>query len=269
MLDAIAESYVRLVLTVGNHDADYVDAYYGDPSWRASAESSTESLGQLQMEAERLIAAVGALSPSGEPMVELRQKYLRSQLLAVEARLRMLEGESFPFDEESAALYDAVAPHHGEAYFEALLANLDPLLPGEGSIDERWNRFRSGYVIPPEKLDAVFQAAITACRERTEPQLELPTDESFKLEYVKDKPWSGYNWYQGGFASLIQVNTDLPIYIDRAIDLACHEGYPGHHVYNALLEKHLVQGRGWVEFSIYPLFSPQSLIAEGTANFGT
>ncbi len=77
-----------------------------------------------------------------------------------------------------------------------------------------------------------------------------------------------YNWYQGSATSLIQVNTDLPIYIDRAIDLAAHEGYPGHHVYNALLEEHLVRGRGWIEFSVYALFSPQSLIAEGTANFG-
>ena len=76
------------------------------------------------------------------------------------------------------------------------------------------------------------------------------------------------NWYQGNFRSLIQVNTDLPIYIDRAIDLACHEGYPGHHVYNALLEQHLVKDLGWIEFTVYPLFSPQSLIAEGTANFG-
>jgi hypothetical protein len=164
MLDEVAKSYVRLVLTVGNHDADYVDAYYGDPSWRASAQNSTDSLGQLRVEAERLITAVSAISPSEDPMVVLRQKYLRTQLLAVKTRLRMLEGESLPFDEESAALYDAVAPHHGEAYFEALLANLDPLLPGEGSIDERWNRFRSGYVIPPDKLDVVFQAAITACR---------------------------------------------------------------------------------------------------------
>ncbi len=64
------------------------------------------------------------------------------------------------------------------------------------------------------------------------------------------------------------MNTDLPVYIGRAIDLAAHEGYPGHHVYNALLEKNLVRDRGWVEFSVYPLFSPQSLIAEGTANFG-
>jgi hypothetical protein len=64
------------------------------------------------------------------------------------------------------------------------------------------------------------------------------------------------------------MNTDLPIYIDRAVDLAAHEGYPGHHVYNSLLEANLYRKRGWVEFSVYALFSPQSLIAEGTANFG-
>jgi hypothetical protein len=88
------------------------------------------------------------------------------------------------------------------------------------------------------------------------------------VEYVTNKPWAGYNWYKGGFRSVIQVNTDLPIYIDRAVDLAAHEGYPGHHVYNALLEKNLLRDRGWVEFSVYALFSPQSLIAEGTANYG-
>ena len=96
----------------------------------------------------------------------------------------------------------------------------------------------------------------------------LPIGETFTVEYVNGKSWSGYNWYQGDFRSLIQVNTDLPIYIDRAIDLACHEGYPGHHVYNSLLEKTLVRDRGWVEFSVYALFSAQSLIAEGSANYG-
>ena len=88
------------------------------------------------------------------------------------------------------------------------------------------------------------------------------------VEYVSDKSWSGYNGYLGDSRSLIQVNTDLSIYVDRAIELACHGGYPGHHVYNALREKHLFRQRGWVEFSVYPLFSPRSLIAEGTANFG-
>jgi len=85
---------------------------------------------------------------------------------------------------------------------------------------------------------------------------------------VKDKSWSAYNWYKGNARSLIQVNIELPIGIDRILHLACHEGYPGHHIYNALLEARLVKEKGWMEFCVYPLFSPQSLIAEGTADFG-
>jgi hypothetical protein len=114
----------------------------------------------------------------------------------------------------------------------------------------------------------VFQAAIKECRARTLAHIALPPNESFTVEYVTNKPWGGYNWFKGNFHSVIQVNTDLPIFIDRAVDLAAHEGYPGHHVYNSLLEKNLVRDRGWMEFSVYALFSPQSLIAEGTANFG-
>jgi hypothetical protein len=139
------------------------------------------------------------------------------------------------------------------------------------SSDPLWKRheeWRKPFVIPKEKLDAVFQLAIKECRARTQAHVALPPNESFTVEYVTNKPWGGYNWYKGNFHSVIQVNTDLPIYIDRAVDLAAHEGYPGHHVYNSLLEKNLVRDRGWVEFSVYPLFSPQSLIAEGTANFG-
>jgi hypothetical protein len=39
-------------------------------------------------------------------------------------------------------------------------------------------------------------------------------------------------------------------------------------VYNALLEDRLVNGRRYVEYTVYPLYSPQSLLAEGTANVG-
>jgi hypothetical protein len=35
-----------------------------------------------------------------------------------------------------------------------------------------------------------------------------------------------------------------------------------------LLEQNLYRKKGWVEISLYPLFSPQSLIAEGSANYG-
>ncbi len=51
----------------------------------------------------------------------------------------------------------------------------------------------------------------------------MPENENFELEYVTDKAWAGYNWYKGNNFSLIQVNIDFPILIDRAIDLASHE----------------------------------------------
>ena len=88
------------------------------------------------------------------------------------------------------------------------------------------------------------------------------------MEFVTDKSWSGYNYYQGDYKSLIQINTDLPIRLTRAIDLGCHEGYPGHHALNMLLEARLSNAKGWREFTVYPLYSPQSLIAEGSANYG-
>ena len=149
-----------------------------------------------------------------------------------------------------------------------MLDDLERRLPGKGPLIDRVDAFRQQFVIPRDRLGTVFDLAIAECRRRTLPHIELPATESFTVEYVTGKSWSGYNWYQGNYRSVIQVNTDLPIYIDRAIDLACHEGYPGHHVYNALLEKNLMRERGWPEFSIYALFSPQSLIAEGTANYG-
>ena len=38
-MDRIAERYVKLVLAVGQHDRDYVDAYYGPAAWKTEAES--------------------------------------------------------------------------------------------------------------------------------------------------------------------------------------------------------------------------------------
>ena len=267
-VDTIAEDYVKLVLAVGQHDADFVDAYYGPPEWKKGADASKVPMTDLSANAAALSAVLQKQPAPGDEMAKLRRQYLRRQLAAVSARLRMLRGERLTFDEESQALYDATAPTQPESHFEQILASLEKRFPGTGPLVERYDAYRRAFIIPKEKLDQVFKTAIAACRERTVKQLALPAEESFTVEYVTGKSWSGYNWYQGNFRSLIQVNTDLPVYIDRAIDLACHEGYPGHHVYNVLLEKHLVRDRGWKEFTVYPLFSPQSLIAEGTANYG-
>ncbi|HYK00630.1 MAG TPA: hypothetical protein VE974_02660 [Thermoanaerobaculia bacterium] len=263
-----AEQYVRLVLAMGEHDADYVDSYYGPAAWHDEVAAARLPLQQVHDRAVGLRETLRGTSQPPDELESLRLDYLRRQTDALIARAEMLQGRQFTFDEESQALYDAVAPTHGEDYFRALNAALDEELPGGGSLTDRVEAFRMQFAIPREKLDAVFTAAIDVCRAKTAEHIALPVGESFTVGYVTDKAWSGYNWYQGNFTSLIQVNTDLPIFIDRAIDLACHEGYPGHHVYNALLEKTLVRDRNWPEFSIYALFSAQSLIAEGSANYG-
>jgi hypothetical protein len=267
-MNDIAQAYVTLVLALGEHDPDYVDAYYGPPAWRDSVRAEGAPLRTLHGRADVLLARLAEVPAAEDSLGRLRLEYLRTQVGAVRARVQMLIGQRLSFDEESRALYDAVAPTHPEGYFAATIAAIDSALPGSGTVQERFERYRTGFVIPPDRLAGVFTRAIHECAARTARHLTLPAGERFTVEYVRDKPWSGYNWYQGNFTSLIQVNVDLPIYIDRAVDLACHEGYPGHHVYNALLEQHLVRDRGWVEYAVYPLFSPQSLIAEGTANYG-
>jgi hypothetical protein len=267
-VDRVAEGYVKLVLALGVHDADYVDAYYGPPAWRDEAAAAKVGLDAIGGRAAALLTELKGAPAGSDELSRLRHEYLEKQLSALSARVRLLKGERLSFDEESKALYDAVAPTNSEAHLQKILDTLEKRFPGQGPLVSRYDAFRRQFVIPRDRLDEVFQTAIQACRERTSKHVQLPADEKFTVEYVTNKSWSGYNWYKGGFTSLIQVNTDLPIYIDRAIDLACHEGYPGHHVYNVLLEKNLVKDRGWTEFSAYPLFSPQSLIAEGTANFG-
>jgi hypothetical protein len=266
-MNAIAERYVKLVLAVGEHDAAYVDAFYGPPEWKTEAAATKRTLEQIEREAAELADRLGA-ARSGEDIEALRHTYLRLQIAALRTRVRMLSGAKLSFDEESKALYDAVAPTHPESYFQATVDELAGILPGQGPLIDRLEAFRTAFVIPKERLNRVFDTAIGECRRRTLAHVPLPENESFTVEYVTNKSWSGYNWYQGNYRSLIQVNTDLPIYIDRAVDLACHEGYPGHHVYNLLLERNLFRNRGWVEMSVYPLFSPQSLIAEGSANYG-
>jgi hypothetical protein len=277
-MNAVAEQYAHLVLAVGQHDPDYVDAFYGPAEWKMQAEQEKKSLDAIGVEAAKLSVTLTetpiAPGTADSNLRQLRREYLHKQLAALAARVRMLKGKKLKFDDESRALYDVVAPTFQDSHFIQIIAQLEAKIPARGPsrtggpLWERYENWRKPFVIPKEKLDTVFQLAIKECRARTLAHVALPPNESFTVEYVTNKPWGGYNWYKGNFHSVIQVNTDLPTYIDRAVDLAAHEGYPGHHVYNSLLEKNLVRDRGWVEFSVYALFSPQSLVAEGTANFG-
>jgi len=60
----VAEQYVKLVLAVGQHDADYVDAFYGPAEWRKEAEAAKKPLAEIDAEAaevEKQFAAEGAV----------------------------------------------------------------------------------------------------------------------------------------------------------------------------------------------------------------
>lgn len=272
-MNNIAIDYVKLVLNIGQYDADFVDAYYGPEEWRADLKSNLQfdsaAFKNLSMQTDKLLNELESLGEyKADELETLRFRYLYKQLLACKTKIFMLNGVTLPFDEETKALYDASAPTYNDEYFQSAISELNKILPGSGDVAKRLNDFKMKFVIPTDKLKNVINAAIKECRTRTLNHFKLPKDESFKVEYVKDKPWGAYNWYKGNFYSVIQVNTDLPIYIDHAVDLAAHEGYPGHHVYNALLEWNLAKKRNWAEFKVYALFSPQSLIAEGTANYG-
>src|SRR3954463_14989721 len=134
-MNTIAERYVKLVLALGQHDADYVDAYYGPPEWKAEAERLKKPLASIEATARRAIGDIPVLSDADtrDELIVLRRDYLKRQLEALRTRVQVLQGTKLTFDQESRALYDAVAPVHPESYFSAMLKELDTLLPGDAA----------------------------------------------------------------------------------------------------------------------------------------
>ena len=269
-VDAVARDYVLLSLEIGEKEEGYIDAYYGpaDLQERAKAEAAKLTLPDLAKRTRDLQARVAAIPAEGDSLDARRVRFLATQLTAAATRLRMMQGEKLSFADEAKGLFGVTPEIRPLETYDAVLAKIETLVPGTGPLPERMEAFQNRFNIPTDRLKPGFDAAIAECKRRTLEHIALPKNESFKLEFVTGKSWGGYNYYKGNAHSLIQVNTDLPIRISRAVDLGCHEGYPGHHVLNALLEEKLTKGRNWIEFSVYPLYSPQSLIAEGSANYG-
>ncbi|ATD01077.1 hypothetical protein [Pseudoalteromonas spongiae] len=262
-LNSLAEQYVKLVLAIGLHHPHYVDAYYGPSDWQPTTKEPLEA---IQQQVTELVDSLK--NTTSNESETLRHTFLLKQSESILTFINVISGNAPKFDEESLALYDAISPNKTESEFDNVLLELENLVPGDGHLSERMVAFNAQFEIPKNKLDDVFKAAVARSREITKQFIPLADNENFQLEYVTNQIWSGYNWYKGDNFSLIQMNTDFPIYISRAVDLAAHEGYPGHHVFNSLMEKHLVNEKGWMEYCVYPLFSPMSLLAEGSANYG-
>jgi hypothetical protein len=267
-LDEAAEDYVRVVLEIGTHEPSYVDAYFGPPEWRIEAQANPRATTELKTAAEALAARFAtAATAATDPLVMQRARYLETHAKSARYMLDMIEGMHAPFEDEAERIYALRPVVRPLESYDPVLARVAAMVPGGGPLAERVDAFRGRYVIPADKLRAVIEAAIAECRRRTAAHVILPEGESFALEFVTDKVWSGYNWYQGGNKSLIQINTDVPLYVDRAVMLGCHEGYPGHHLQGMHRERRYKE-QGWAEFSVMPLNAPIALLYEGAADYG-
>ena len=287
MAEGVAADYLRLTLEAGTYEEGYIDAYYGPEDAKSEAETERRPREDLVREAQAMVRAIdhflerpdlAATNP--EPAYSPRRRLiaLRGALVAAETRLRMVGGERLSFADEANGLFGVRPEPLPLTRYDPILARLDTLIPGTGPLAARVDAFNERYTIPSDRLRPVFDAAIAECRRRTAQHIALPEGEAFTMAFVTGKTWSGYNYYLGNYQSRIEINTDLPIRISRAIDLGCHEGYPGHHVLNLLIEQRMARGGAtgangaagspWREYLVNPLYSPLSVLSEGSANYG-
>lgn len=267
-IDIVAEQWVRLALEINTHEAGYVDAYFGPGDWKVQAEANPRDVSTLKLAAENFIGMLRVVAENDtDETSRARARYLIASLESARFRLDMIEGARIPFQDEAERLFALRPPLRPLESYDPVVARIDAIVPESGPLHERMDAFRARYTIPTDRLRQVLDAAIAECRRRTIAHFDLPANENFRMEFVDHQSWGAYNWYQGDSQSLIQVNTDLPITIDRALTLACHEGYPGHHV-QGIYNERLYRERGWVEYSVAPLFSPSGPLNEGGGNYG-
>jgi hypothetical protein len=257
----ITNDYLAVAFGIERHFPGYVDAYFGPPELKEQANSGdSKSPEELRAMAESLGVRVTEADIDGD-----RKQYLLAQARAMETIARKLSGEPIGYLEEVIDCFDIIPERTPESLFESAIAELDELLPGEGSVADRITAWRRQSVISVETARTLIDIILQETRRRTEQLVQLPDGESVEIQFVTDQPWSGYNWYLGDARSRVEINTDLPIYALDLVGLIAHEAYPGHHTEHSLKDKLLYQKRGYVEMAVQLINTPECVIHEGIA----
>ncbi|WP_346621802.1 DUF885 domain-containing protein [Blastococcus montanus] len=260
----IALEYVRLGLRFDRLEPGFVDAYTGDPRVRAQVlDEPAPTPQQLRDRARRLLRELDA---AGLP--EDRAGFLRGQLTGLECSARKMSGEPVGFVDEVRSYFQVDVGLGDEAAYAAAHADLDALLPGDGTLAERYAAHRRREECPPDRLETAVQALSSALRDRVRGQYGLPESETVRYEVVTDKPWSGFNYYEGDFRSRVAINADLPHRLSQLPHLVAHESYPGHHTEHCRKERGLVERSGRLEHTVFLVNTPECLMAEGLADLG-
>lgn len=262
--DPLARDYLLLTLRLDQHIPGLVDGYFGPADLKAQVDLEQLRPGaRLADDAAALRARLAA--EVAEPD---RRRWLDAQLVALEAQARTLAGNPAPYLAHVTACFDFEPTRTPDAFFDAAAAELELLLPGLGPLPARIAAWDERFTIPVDRVRGVVDALLPRFRARAEAQFGLPVGEDLAVSLVRDQPWSGYNWYDGGRRSRVDLNTDLPI---RAADLLAvlpHETYPGHHLEHAWHEAHLVDELGRMEASVLGINTPECLLSEGLADLG-
>ncbi len=260
----VVRGYVELGLRLGRHLDGLVDGYYGP------REIADDVGGEPLRVSAGLVADAAALREAlpDAGLAPARTRWIEAQLLGLETVARRLAGESIAFADEVERCYGVRPRRVPESVFEAAHRELDELLPGTGSLAERWQAWQDSDTLAPDQLAPFAKGLCDDLRGRTAETFGLPADESIRFEVVRDEPWAAFNYYEGGLRSRIAINADVPLAADRALHLVAHETYPGHHTEHAWKEQLLVRGGGQIEESLLMIGTPQALIAEGIAEIG-
>jgi hypothetical protein len=257
-----------LVLALADRDSDSLDFYNGPSEWQSSARSAHATFAQIREQADALRDEI-VRAPSTDQQTGARRRFLAGQLRAVSARVELLTGRHFTFDDEADRLFGVSDTRVADRSADAR-AELDRLLPtavpsaaAQAGLAYRYAEFDRRFLIPRERLAAVIARAVDECRRITTEHVTLPRGERVDVAYVHDTPWSAFTRYEGGGRSRIEINIDFALTVDRALSLACHEAYPGHHAINLMIDA----ANPHPEFRVQPLFSPQTFRTEAAATF--
>ncbi len=261
MTEQFTDQYLRIAFHIDRHFPGFIYAYFGDPSTkdRAVAEPHMEPA-ELVAECAGLLDSLGLLG-----LPESRKNYLQKQIVAMHTIARKLGGEDIRYEEEVALCFDIVPERSPESRFDSAIAELDALLPGSRSVQERMAAYRANYVIDRDQARKAIDLILQECRKRTLGFVDLPAEESVEIGFVQNQPWSGYNWFLGNGRSRVDINTDLPIQANDLLNLVAHEAYPGHHTEHCIKGERLYRDRGFREMSIQLINTPECVIHEGIA----
>ena len=261
--DPIATDYLLLGLRLDQHVPGLVDAYYGPASLKA----------QVELEPKRPPAALrdDAASLRTRVAEEVdtpdRRTWLTAQLVALEAQAGAVAGDPLPYVEHVAQAFDFAPRRVPDKAFDAAARRLDELLPGDGDLIARIDAWDASLEIPEDRRTAVMDWLLARFQARSADLFGLPPGERLRVSFVRNQPWSAYNWYDGGLRSRIDVNTDLPTHLPVFAHTVAHEAYPGHHLEHAWKEADLVE-HGRVECSAMLINTPECFISEGLADLG-